>query len=444
MKDRSDRNWAQLAGWLRRIMRWLTPGLGVKRWLIPVLIGTSLIGLGLAVLALDVYRTAPETWWLPLLSAVSLRTIERPLRAVIFGGLGLSLIFWGLWGFNRSITAPYRRLGMKLVDDLGDHRRRERGPRMVVMGGGHGLANLLRGAKKFTYNITAVVTVADDGGSSGELRRTLGILPPGDVRNCLAALSNDEALLGQLFQYRFGGADSRLDGHSFGNLFISALAEITGSFETAVVEAGRVLAVHGRVLPATLSDVKLLADITLPQVGSEVRVEGESTIPTVSGRIRRVWLDPGTPAAYPGVIQAILAADLVILGPGSLYTSILPNILVPDIAAALRASRAMKIYVCNVATQKGETEGYSCGDHLRALEDHLDSNIFDAILVNNRCDCLLPEGIKWVEAEPDLDVDHRIHRADLVDTEFPWRHDSQKLAQVILEMFQERTGPMVE
>ncbi|RPI78159.1 MAG: YvcK family protein, partial [Chloroflexi bacterium] len=244
---------------LGRSTRWLVPGLGVKRWLIVVLIGTTLIGVGLAVLILDVYRNAPETWWLPLLSAASLRTLVRPVRALIFGGLGLGFIVWGLANMNRALIAPYRQAGDAVVETLASYRRRERGPRIVVIGGGHGLSTLLRGLKAHSHNITAVVSVADDGGSSGRIRRSMGILPPGDIRNCLAALSNDEALLAQLFQYRFPSSDDELDGHSFGNLFISALAEITGSFEEAVAESGRVLAVHGRVLPACLHDVRLVA-----------------------------------------------------------------------------------------------------------------------------------------------------------------------------------------
>ncbi len=420
------------------------PGLGVKRWFFFVLFGTMLIGLGLAVILLDVYRSAPDTWWLPMLSAASLRWLERPLRALIFGGLGIGLILWGMWGFNRSLMAPYRRSGRPMVDDLAAHRRRERGPRIVVIGGGHGLATLLRGLKGYTYNITAVVTVADDGGSSGELRRTLGVLPPGDIRNCLAALSSDEALLGQLFQYRFPADGSGLDGHSFGNLFITALAEITGSFEAAVAESGRVLSVHGRVLPATLHDVRLVADITLPHTVSEVRVAGESQIPEASGIIRRVWLEPETPPAYPGVIQAILSADLIVVGPGSLYTSILPNLLVPDIAAAIQTSRAVKIYVCNVATQPGETEGYSCGDHVEALEKHVGTGLFDVILANRDCEYILPEGVQWVCSDEDLEADHIVHKADLADPEYPWRHDAKKLAQVLMDLLQDRTGPLVE
>jgi uncharacterized cofD-like protein len=298
--------------------------------------------------------------------------------------------------------------------------------------------------KSYSYNITAVVTVADDGGSSGRIRRAQGIPPPGDIRNCLAALSNDEALMTQLFQYRFSDGNTELDGHPFGNLFISALSEITGSFEEAVVESGRVLAVHGRVLPATLHDVRLVADMQLPHTISEVRVEGESTIPKFPGDVQRVWLEPNNPAAYPQVIQAILASELIVIGPGSLYTSILPNLLVPDIAAAIQASRALKIYVCNVATQQGETEGYSCEDHVKVLNDHVGGTIFDIVVINNQFEGQLPAGIDWVKTLPETESEYSMYRADLVDKVQPWRHDSSKLAKVIMDLYQERTGPLVE
>lgn len=424
--------------------RWLKPGLGVKRWLGVVLLGTTLTGVGLAILVLDVYRTAPETWWLPALSAAALRFLPRLLRAVIFGGAGLGLIVYGIWGLNRALMAPFMRPGRRVVDELTSHRRRERGPRIVVIGGGHGLSTLLRGLKQHSHNITAIVTVADDGGSSGRLRRSMGILPPGDIRNCLAALSNDEAMLTQLFQYRFPNGTSGLDGHSFGNLFITALAEITGSFEEAVAESGRVLSVSGRVLPSTLHDVRLVADVRLPAVVTEVRVEGESQIPESAGQVRRVWLEPNNPQAFPQAIQAMLAADMILIGPGSLYTSILPNLLVPDIAAAVRASRGLKIYVCNVATQPGETDGYSCGDHIRALEEHAGGDLFEMVVSNRNCEGDLPEDIDWVRTEDDLMVDYPIYQSDLIDPARPWRHNAEKLAQVLMDLLQERTGPLLE
>jgi uncharacterized cofD-like protein len=430
--------------WLKKYTIWLVPGMGVKRWFLLILLGITMLAVGLGILLLDIYRSAPNTWWLPVISTLSLRFLARPVRALIFGGIGVGLIGFGLWELNRTLLTPLIRPGRGLADTLRQHRQRERGPRIVAVGGGHGLATLLRGLKNQTNNITAIVTVADDGGSSGRLRREIGILPPGDIRNCLAALSDDEALLAQLFQYRFSAGEAGLDGHSFGNLFISALAEITGSFEAAVAESGRVLAVRGRVLPSTLHDVRLSADVRLPHAVGEVRVQGESQIPKSNGKVRHVWLEPNNPPAFPQAIQAILAADLIVIGPGSLYTSILPNLLVPDIAEAVRASRALKLFVCNVATERGETTGYTARDHIHTVEEHVSPGLFDIAVANSNDSEKLPNGVEWVRVEGDLNEDYRIYQADLVDTLYPWRHDSDKLARAVLDLFQERTGPLVE
>ncbi len=422
-------------------LRWLIPGMGVKRWLLLIVVGTTLLGIGLAVLTLEVYRTAPDTWWLPVLSTLSLRFISRPIRVLIFGSIGVGLILGGIWGFNRTLLRPFIRPGKTVIEAVSDYRRRDRGPRIVAIGGGHGLANLLRGLKAYTHNITAIVTVADDGGSSGELRRSMGILPPGDIRNCLAALSNDEALLTQIFQYRFATGDG-LNGHTLGNLFITALADVTGSFEEAVAESGRVLAVHGQVVPATLHDVRLVADVELVDSKKRIQVTGESKIPKAAGKIKRVWLDPGNAPAFPPAIAAILSADLIIVGPGSLYTSLLPNLLVSDLIDAIRSSRAIKFYVCNVATQPGETDGYSCGDHLRTIEKHINGRMFDLIVCNRRYEGALPAEIGWVKIDPGLEENYSVYQADLIDDENPWRHDSAKLARVINDLFYERTGPL--
>lgn len=424
------------------ILRWFVPGLGVKRWFLMILTGVTLLGLGLAILLLNIYRTATVPAVQGILSIISLEALPRLARVLIFGGFGVGFIAWGIAGLNRSLLTPFMRPGTRLVDQISDYRRRERGRRIVAIGGGHGLSTLLRGLKQYTGNLTAVVTVADDGGSSGALRRTLGVLPPGDIRNCLAALSDDETVLSQLFQYRFSG-DPGLDGHSFGNLFITALAEITGSFEEAVVEAGRVLAVRGRVLPSTLKDVQLLADVELVHQVSEVRVSGESTIPTMPGRVRRVWLEPNNPPAFPPVVQEILAADLIVIGPGSLYTSILPNLLVPDVLEAIRASNALKIFVVNIATQRGETNAYTCSDHVRALESHTGPGLVDIVACNRKTDLPMPPGTDWVQLDDELD-NVSLYAADLVDIEHPWRHDSEKLARALIDLLNERTGPLIE
>jgi uncharacterized cofD-like protein len=284
--------------------------------------------------------------------------------------------------------------------------------------------------------------VADDGGSSGRLRESYGILPPGDIRNCLAALSNDEQMLTQLFQYRFSG-EGELDGHSFGNLFITALAEITGSFEGAVAESGKVLSVSGRVLPATLHNVKLVADMQLPNSTNQVRVEGESRIPKMAGRVRRMWLEPNDAPAYPPVIKSLLNADMIIVGPGSLYTSLLPNLLVDDLLNAIQASRAVKVYISNIATQTGETDLlYSCYDHVRVLEEHVGDRLFDVVLWNNNHDGQLNVDSQWVRADEKTMADSRVRCEDLVDDGYPWRHDSIKLANALIEILDEYTGPL--
>jgi uncharacterized cofD-like protein len=427
---------------LRDVPRWLRPGLDIKRWFGLVMLGITLLGLGFAVILIDLYRTdSTNPLLLLLLSYASLRFIPRVWRAIIFGGLGVGLVIYGIVKLNRSLLRPFIRPGSDVFDQLRDFQRRKRGPRIVTIGGGHGLSTLLRGLKSHTGNLTAVVTVADDGGSSGRLRESLGILPPGDIRNCLAALSNDEAMLTQLFQYRFSGSPD-LEGHSFGNLFITALADITGSFEDAVVESGRVLSVNGRVLPSTLHDVKLVASMELPNFTHEVRVEGESKIPEMAGKVRRVWLEPDDASAFPPVIQSILSADVIVIGPGSLYTSILPNLLVHDLLSALNASRAIKIYVCNIATQPGETDTFTCYDHVRALESHIGGDLFDVILCNDNYDSDIGAS-QWVRADDKTLSDSRTYTADLVDDSHPWRHDSAKLAQVIVDIFDERTGPLL-
>ena len=428
---------------LRDIPRWFRPGLGIKRWFVFVTLGITLLGLGFAVIVIDLYRTdSSNPILLLLLSYASLRFIPRVWRALIFGGLGVGIVTYGIYQLNRSLLRPFIRPGSDVFDQLTDFRRRERGPRAVAIGGGHGLATLLRGLKMHTGNLTAVVTVADDGGSSGRLRESLGILPPGDIRNCLAALSNDEDMLTQLFQYRFSGSPD-LDGHSFGNLFITALADITGSFEDAVVESGRVLSVNGRVLPSTLHDVKLVASVELLHSQNQIRVEGESKIPSVAGRVRRVWLEPDNASAFPPVIKAILNADVIVVGPGSLYTSLLPNLLVHDLLASMQISRAIKIYVCNIATQPGETDSFTCADHIRALEDHIGEDLFDIILCNDNYNGEIGAS-KWVRVDDKTLLDSRVYCADLVDDGHPWRHDSIKLAQAVMDVFNERTGPLRE
>lgn len=439
-KPDSSRN--GLERWLSKFLRWLVPGIGIKRWLVLVMAGITLLALGVTVLVIDWYRTTTSSFWLEILSILSLRFLDRTLRAIIFGGLGFILIGLGIVGLNRSMLKPFIKPGETVLDSITAYRRKEKGPQVVVIGGGTGLSTLLRGLKEISHNLTALVTVSDDGGSSGELRKSLGILPPGDIRACLAALSDDEELMTHVFQYRFGET-AGINGHSLGNLLISALSDITGSFEEAVAESGRVLAVRGKVLPVTLNDVRLIAEILPNDQGKAIKVVGESQITKAGGKISKIWLEPGNPLPFPPAIQSILAADLIIVGPGSLYTSILPNLLVPDLTDAFVSSKATKFYICNVANQHGETDGYSALEHIRAVEKHLKHQHFDVIVCNNDFSANLPLGVEWVKPNIELEEQYSVHYAPLVNKENPWRHDSKLLAQTILDLFYERTGPLV-
>ena len=415
-------------------LKWLYPGLGVKRWLLLLAVAIVLISLGGALLLINV-----------MIPSVSVAVPRCPLFtlpllwvwALLLGLLGLGMVMTALLKLNRALLSPFLAPGQKnhVADLLYRHRQRDRGPRAVAIGGGTGLSSLLRGLKEHTTNITAIVTVADDGGSSGKLRQELGVLPPGDFRNCLAALAGDEALLTQLFQYRFG--QNVVDGHSFGNLFITAMSSITGDFERALEESSKVLAVRGRIVPSTLENVTLCADLRgeAEALGAGRVVEGESQIPKAGLPIERVFLRPGRVRAYPGAVQAILAADLIVIGPGSLYTSVLPNLLVEDIVKAIRASRAAKVYVCNVAIQPGETNGYDVAAHVAALERHIGPGLFDYVLANNRSDIPLPDHLppeEMVALKPEAIRGYRLVAADVVDLTNPWRHNPGKLAAAVM------------
>lgn len=313
--------------------------------------------------------------------------------------------------------------------------KESRAPRVVAVGGGTGLSTLLRGIKEHTPHITAIVTVADDGGSSGRLRRELGVLPPGDFRNCIAALADDEALITQLFQYRFGQGTG-LDGHSFGNLFITALAAVTGSFERAVAEACRVLAISGRILPSTLDNVTLVADLQRAAPSGLLRVQGESSIPKAGQPIDRVFLRPENARAYPEAVRAILNADLIVAGPGSLFTSILPNLLVEGIRQAVATSRALKLYVCNVATQPGETDGFDVGEHVSVLQRHVGRDIFTHVLADDGSVCRGPApNLELVAPTYPADAGYQVVKADLCDRAVPWRHDAARLADEIMRFY---------
>jgi uncharacterized cofD-like protein len=417
--------------YLQSACKWLSPGIGVKRWLLLLACGIALLSLGFSSLLRQLYP-------LPgIFHYVTLQFIPWGLRVGLFGLIGVAAVLVALIGLNRVLLRPFVETGPASVfSAVYRYRQRGRGPKVVAIGGGHGLSVLLRGLKRYTSNITAIVTVADDGGSSGRLRRELGVLPPGDLRNCIAALADDEALTTQLFQYRFSSG-SGLNGHSFGNLFITAMAELTGSFERAILESGRVLAVQGQVLPSTLCDVTLTADLRAEPVGIS-RVAGQSRIAKSEGGIERVYLEPDDVPAYPDVVRALLEADLIVAGPGSLYTSVIPNLLVPDLAQAVAASPATKVYICNVATQRGETDGYTVGDHIAGLEAHVGAGLFPIVLTNANLDVDFeaPPGVELVAMDFLPHPAYQVITADLIDRAYPWRHDSDKLARAVLRLLQ--------
>jgi uncharacterized cofD-like protein len=365
---------------------------------------------------------------------LTLQFLPRYIRVALFAVLGLGCISIGFWKVNHTLLKPFvGEVNGSIPKVLFDYHRRGRGPKIVIIGGGHGQSTVLRGLKRYTSNLTAVVTVADDGGSSGRLRQELGILPPGDFRNCIAALADDELRVTQLFQYRFAG-EREIGGHSFGNLFISAMAGITGSFESGLKESSQVLAVQGQVLPSTLEAVVLCADIET-QDGKMARICGESEIPKVRGHIVQTLLEPESPKAYPEVLRAILNADLVVIGPGSLYTSIMPNLLVPEITQALQATKANKVYICNVATQIGETEQYSANAHLQAIERQFGKEVISIALINDYIpDVDLPPDVDWVQPDILARKGLQVIRTKLVDEVLGWRHNSNRLAEEIIQI----------
>lgn len=413
----------------RDIRHWLLPLLERPHWLFLLAIGVIFLIIALAEPLGALYQAQPAT---DIVAAILLRPLPAVLRMALAGTIGVALLGAAIVMLRRTIESavlqPQRHLELTR-----EHDRTERELKVVAIGGGTGLPSVLRGMKHLTGNLTAIVTVADNGGSSGRIRRAMGILPPGDLRNNIAALADDEDLMTQLFQYRFSSGD--LDGHSFGNLFITALSDITGSMEQALQETERVLAVQGSVLPATLDDITLCGEIWHPQDNTLHQITGESQITELGGRIERVYLEPPHARAYPKSVQAILAADLVVIGPGSLFTSILPTLLIKGIVEAIRASNALCVYVCNVATQPGETDGFTVAEHVLALEKHVGPRLFQVVVANNH----FPQenaGEHTYYVLP-ADAHHEIvHRynivyADLTDTLYPWRHDPAKLANVL-------------
>ena len=433
----------------QRAVRWLQPGLVVKRWVL-----TSGLGLLMALVGGAVWADLKPIYWiletLSWLLGTLTTVLPREFTGPILLLVGVALV---LWGQSRSFGSIQQALAPDkdtvLIDALQAQSRLNRGPNIVAIGGGTGLSTLLSGLKRYSSHITAVVTVADDGGSSGVLRRELGVLPPGDIRNCLAALSTEEPLLTRLFQYRFS-AGGGLEGHSFGNLFLSALTAITGNLETAITASSRVLAVQGQVVPATNVDVRLWAELENGQ-----RIEGESNIGHAPSPIVRLGCIPERPPALPRALEAIANADLIVLGPGSLYTSLLPNLLVPELVSAIQRSRAPRLYICNLMTQPGETDGLDVRGHLRAIEAQLASlglsqRLFSAVLAQD--DLANSALIKFYQArgaEPVL-CDAKGLRKDGYDvTQAPLqgarptstlRHDSRSLALAVMRFYRKHKG----
>lgn len=363
---------------------WLLPGIKIKRWFALSIIGSVLAAIGLTfVLKLEplfyIVKAAKEIFII-----VSPELVGSLL---IFIGAVFFILAWkktNISMFDKDDIALMRK-----KDSMGEVLYRKmklnHGPKIVAIGGGTGLSTLLRGIKKITNNITAIVTVGDDGGSSGRLREQMGVLPPGDIRNCIAALADDDDIVTKLFQYRFKAGEG-LEGHSFGNLFITAMTAVCGDMVSAIKESSKVLSIRGRVLPATCDDMKLYAKMEDDSI-----VRGESNIPEAGKRIMQLYCEPSDCKATADTVDAILNADLIIMGPGSLYTSIISNFLVKDITRAVWNSKAKKIYVCNAMTQVGETDNYSVSDHIKTIFDHVkmddvddsNANFFDAVLVNN-------------------------------------------------------------
>jgi uncharacterized cofD-like protein len=365
----------------------------------------------------------------------TLQFLPRYVRGGIFVTASLAIIGFSVWKLNQSLLSAFIKpeRNESIVDIIYNHRYLRRGPKIVVLGGGTGLSTLLRGIKEYTGNITAIVSIADDGGSSGRLQRELGVLPPGDIRKNIAALADAEPLMSQLFEYRFSEGEG-LEGHSFGNLFIAAMTNVAGNFEEAVRETSRVLAVRGQILPATLHSLTLCARTDDGRI-----IRGESAI-TEYGHVKEIFLDPVEVKANPDAIRAILQADMIICGPGSLMTSVLPNLLVDGIRRAVEVSGALKVYVCNVATQHGETDSFSVSDHFSALKQHLHGNLFDFVLANTNYNGGLPQ--EW-HSEPvridKIDLEGaRVVKSDVVAVENRYRHDSKKLADALIRLYYER------
>ena len=417
-----------------RFLEWLRPGIGVKRWIMFAILGILLFGVGLNEFLIH-----------------NMYSINNTAFFIFLNVTGIFIIYLSLTQATKTIIAlinkGYLNLSLnsrKLENLIYEKRLLVKGPKIVVIGGGTGLSNMLRGLKYYTSNITAVVTVADDGGGSGALREDLGMLAPGDIRNCILALSDTEPLLEELLQYRF--TDGRLKNQSFGNLFLAAMNGISDNFEDAVKKMGSVLAVTGKVLPVTLDNVVLKAKLK-----NGVIAEGESNIPKCvienNSPIEKLFIEPENAKAVKEAVDAIMEADAVVLGPGSLYTSLIPNLLVKEIANAVKKTEAAKIYVANIMTQRGETDNYSVADHIKAIYRHAGKDIIDYAIVNlGRLDEELES--KYMNEASRLvtfdekrvrDLNVEVIGGDFIKANKKYiRHDAEKLSSILIETIMEK------
>ena len=413
----------------------------IKRWVGLLVVSVALVGLALAMALAWIYRTFDFPGeFSGGVRVVTLQFIPHPLRELVILVAGAAALTVAVRHLSRSLLTPLLEASPNnqgMAKMVAEHRFGPARPTLniVSIGGGTGLSTLLRGLKNVDAGITAIVTVADDGGSTGRIRKDFDIPAPGDIRSCLVALADAESTVGKLFAYRFEKEGSELSGHSFGNLFITALTQVTGSFEQAVIESARVLAVRGRVLPSTVDNVTLCAELVDGTI-----VRGESTISRNKPPIKRVFLEPDNPIGYEPALGAIIHADLIVLGPGSLYTSVLPNLGVDGVIEAIRWSRGTVVYVCNVATQPGETDHFDALDHIRAVMTALGPGVLSYALVNSNkapAAAIRPE---WsVEAVTDEHLDQlgaeiSVVTRDLVNDENPLRHDPDKLAAALMDI----------
>jgi uncharacterized cofD-like protein len=402
------------------LVKWLYPGMKIKRWLFTSLFGVLVVGGGFVAFASEF--TLVSTFGIVIITC------------------GIILIVMGITKMTISLLTLFLPKGEReLVNILYQRRYLERGPKIVTIGGGHGLSHLLSGLKEYSSNITAIVTVADSGGSSGRLREEFNIVAPGDIRNCLVALADAPKLMGELFQFRFS-KDSELKGHNFGNLFLTAMVQLTnGDFERAVKESSKVLAIRGKVVPSTVSNVHLVA-----QYEDGSTTEGEAQIPNPNSRIRRLSLTPDNAQPTNEALEAIKDADVVILGPGSLYTSVIPNLIIGGMSEVISESTAFKIYVCNVMTQHGETDTYSAHDHVKAIVDHAQKGVIDACLINNAKapqEALGPYEHEHsfpvaADAEKIREMGYRVVATDLLGITDYVRHDSTKLNKALIRLIE--------